>query len=450
MKVQRRDFLQSVASASGAALLGSGWGWSKGSNFALPADTLPVPGRSGIQHIVVVTMENRSFDHFLGWFPNANTQQNATYPTPGGGTQITYPLAPDYQGCGHPNPDHSYNGGRSEYNGGRMDGWLLDPSNDPFCVGYYQEADIPFLAALARNYTTLDHYFVSILGPTYPNRQFLLAAQTDRLDDSLKLTSLPTIFDRLKAAGVSAGYYYNNVPFLALWGLKYLPISHLYARFLLQAALGTLPAVSFVDPWFTILDDDLGTDDEPHSDIRRGDAFLAATFRAVASGPAWRSTVFIITFDEWGGFFDHVAPPRAASPANSPDTDLVDGKALLGFRVPTIVASPWTRGGPSNPTVNSTVFDHTSILKLIEWRWGLAPLTARDASDDIGNLGAVLNFGTPNNAVPSLPHPSMPPATPCSATSLLAPSTPTARQSVWSELANSNLLKGWQVPKGGE
>jgi len=450
MKVQRRDFLQSIASASGVALMGSGWGWSKGGDSSVPADSLPLPGESGIQHIVVVTMENRSFDHFLGWFPNANAQQSATYPTLSGGTQSTYALAPDYQGCGHPNPDHSYEGGRTEYHSGGMDGWLLDPSNDKYCVGYYQEADIPFIAALARNYTTLDQYFVSFLGPTYPNRQFLLAAQTDRLDDSLNLTTLPTIFDRLNAAGVSAGYYYNNVPFLALWGLKYLSISHLYVQFLLQAALGTLPAVSFVDPWFTILDDDLGTDDEPHSDIRRGDAFLSATFHAVASGPAWRSTVFVITFDEWGGFFDHVAPPRAASPANSPDHDLVDGKALLGFRVPTIVASPWTRGDPSNPTVNSTVFDHTSILKLIEWRWGLAPLTARDASDDVGNLAAALNFTQINRRVPSLPRPAMPPATPCSLSGLLAPSIQSAPESAWSKLSNSNLLKGWQVPNRRE
>ena len=447
MKLQRRRFLQSVASASGAALMGSAWGWPRGGNPAVGADSLPLPGDSGIKHVVVVTMENRSFDHFLGWFPNANAQQSAMYPTSDGGMQSTYPLAPDYQGCGHPDPDHSYEGGRTELDDGKMDGWLLDPSNDKYCIGYYQEADIPFLAALARNYTTLDQYFVSFLGPTFPNRQFLLAAQTDRLDDSLTLTTLPTIFDRLNAAGVSCGYYFNNVPFLALWGLKYASISHLYARFLLQAALGTLPAVSFVDPWFTILDDDVATDDEPHTDIRRGDSFLAATFKAVASGPAWRSTVFIITFDEWGGFFDHVNPPRAASPANSPVDDLVEGKALLGFRVPTIVASPWTRGNPSDPTVNSAVFDHTSILKFIEWRWGLAPLTARDASADIGNLACVLNFAQPKTKVPSLPHPAMPPITPCSLSGLATPSIQSAPQSAWSKLSNSNILKGWQVPR---
>ena len=178
--------------------------------------SLPAPEDSGIEHIIVVTMENRSFDHFLGWFPNADTRQHATYPVYNDGVQTTYPLAPDYQGCGHPNPDHSYSGERIDYNAGAMNGWLLNTNNDKYCVGFYRETDIPFLAAVGRNYVTLDHYFSSFLGPTFPNRLFLLAAQTDRLDDSLDLTTLPTIFDRLSAAGVSARYYFNNVPFVGL------------------------------------------------------------------------------------------------------------------------------------------------------------------------------------------------------------------------------------------
>jgi phospholipase C len=389
-------------------------------------------------------MENRSFDHFLGWFPNADGQQNNTYPTPSSGTMSTYPLAPDYQGCGHPDPDHSYAGGRIEYDNGAMDGWLLDPANDIFCLGFYQESDIPFLAALARNYTTLDHYFTSILAPTYPNRLFMLAAQTDRLDDSLTLSHLPTIFDSLAAAGVSARYYYNNLPFLALWGLKYIPFAHPYLQFLSDATSGKLPAVSFVDPRFTVLDTDTANDDEPHTDIRRGDAFLSTTFQAVASGPAWGSTVFIITFDEGGGFFDHVAQPRAAAP-NTVDPDLVLGKALLGFRVPTIVASPWTYGNPTDPRVIGTTFDHTSILKLIEWRWGLPPLTARDASSDIGNLADVLDFAQENATVPTLPRPLAPLPRLCSLSDILGLTLQPTAESAWSKLANSELLKGWKI-----
>jgi phospholipase C len=242
---------------------------------------------------------------------------------------------------------------------------------------------------------------------------FLFAAQTDRTTDSIDLSSLPTIFDRLSAAKVTHNYYYSNVPYLALWAFKYLPISKLHEDFLEQAKKGTLPAVSFVDPRYTILDDGTGDDDHPHADIREGDRFLYDLFEAVANGPAWPSTVLVITFDEWGGFFEHVPPPRAEA-ANAVDTDIVDAKTLLGFRVPTVIASAFSRGDAQNPRINSLVFDHTSILKLIEWRWDLAPLTPRDGSSDIKNLAYGLNFNHPQTAVPALPKPETPViATPC-------------------------------------
>ena len=203
------------------------------------------------------------------------------------------------------------------------------------------------------------------------------------------------------------------MPFLALWGTKYLGISKLYDEFLAAAASGTLPAVSFVDPKYTILDDGTGNDDHPHADIREGDKFLYRTFQAVANGPNWATTVFIVNFDEWGGFFEHVAPPRATA-GNQVDTDIVDGKTLLGFRVPTVIASPFAKGGPSNPQVNHLVFDHTSVLKLIEWRWRLMPLTPRDASNDINNLAYAMNLAQSDPSVPTLPAPQAPlVAAPC-------------------------------------
>ena len=159
-----------------------------------------------------------------------------------------------------------------------------------------------------------------------------------------------------------------------------------------------------MDPTFFLFELGLCNRDHPHCDIRAGDAFLAEAFHAVASGPLWRSTVFIVIYDEGGGFFDHVPPPRAAAP-NGVDPDLVDGKALLGFRVPAVIASPWSKGDPSRPRVSSTTFDHTSVLKLIEWRWHLRPLTARDASEDVGNLLDVLALGRFDPAVPDLPLP---------------------------------------------
>ena len=276
------------------------------------------------------------------------------------------------------------------------------------------------------------------------------AAQTDRLDDSPSFTSLPTIWDRLASAGVSARYYFSNVPFLALWGVKYLGISRLYEEFLVAARTGTLPAVSFIDPRYTILDDGTGNDDHPHADIRKGDRFLYKTFQAVARGPKWASTVFIVNFDEWGGFFEHVAPPRATA-ANNVDTDLVNGKALLGCRVPTVVASPFSRGNPAASRVSALVFDHTSVLKLIEWRWGLATLTPRDASTDVNNLAYALNFSQPDATVPSLPEPQAPLiAAPCLQTlggGILSSgggaATPTAN---WQELGKQAASLGFPVP----
>ncbi len=404
--MSRRDLLRSSIAISGIALLGFDSPFRSSSRIDPPP--LPNPQTSGIEHIVVVTMENRSFDHFLGWLPDADGKQaGLSFPDPSGVSHPTYALSGDYTGCPHPDPDHSYSGARTEYDGGKMDGFLLDTSNDVFSIGYYGEQDIPFLAQLARSYTTCDRYFPSILGPTFPNRLFIHAAQTDRLDDSISFTSLPTIWDRLSAAGVSANYYFNNIPFLSLWGAKYLGITKTYDQFLSAAKNGTLPAVSYVDPFFTTLDEGLSNDDHPHADIRKGDLFLYNTFTAVANGPAWPNTVLIIIFDEWGGFFEHVAPPRAAA-ANNVDTDLVNGKALLGLRVPAVIASPFTRGIETTPFVNHVVFDHTSILKLIEWRWGLAPLTPRDASTDVGNLASALAFGLGITALPTLPKPSVP------------------------------------------
>jgi phospholipase C len=369
--------------------------------------------RTRIQHIVVVTMENRSFDHLMGWHPTADgVQDGLEYADDAGNVLPTHPLAPDFKGCDFNDPDHSFDGSRESYDNGAMDGFLRAGDNDAYAIGFYTEDDRPFLSALARNYTTADRFFASILSATFPNRMFQNAAQTDRLDNTLDLSTLPTIWDRLAEAGVSGRYYYSDLPFLGLWGGKYAGISAPYSQFLDDAALGTLPAVSFVDPRFQVQDIGTCNSDHPHCDIRAGDAFLAQTFHAVASGPDWASTIFIVTYDEGGGFFDHVAPPRAVAP-NTVDPDIVRGKALLGFRVPAVIASPWSKGDPDNPRVESAVFDHTSVLKLIEWRWRLRPLTKRDASDDVGNLVDALAFDRFDPTVPALPMPAEPVMTPC-------------------------------------
>jgi phospholipase C len=159
-----------------------------GSAAALAWGVVPRAAASpqDLHHIVLVMMENRSFDHFLGWVPGADGRQaGLTYPDQAGQPRATYPLAPDYQGCGHPDPDHSYDGGRVEYHHGACDGWLRAGANDAYAIGYYTPHDLPLYAGLAQHWLTCDGYFAAIMAPSYPNRLYQHAAQTDRLDQSL-------------------------------------------------------------------------------------------------------------------------------------------------------------------------------------------------------------------------------------------------------------------------
>src|ERR1700752_547723 len=129
---------------------------------------LPKPRKSGIEHVVVMMMENRSFDHLLGWLPGAEGRQaGPSYTDAAGVSHPTYPLAPDYQGCGHPDPDHSYEGGRIEYNGGACDGWLRAGDNDEYAIGFYAKKDLPFCGAAASHWTVCDRYFSAILAGTF-------------------------------------------------------------------------------------------------------------------------------------------------------------------------------------------------------------------------------------------------------------------------------------------
>ena len=468
----RRAFLRGALSAAGAAAIGAGLrsggaapavnvGPPGGSGIVeLPLPTLPSPGASGIEHVVLVMMENRSFDHFLGWLPGADGKQaGLRYLNPIGNTVPTW-HAEVTNGCGFTDPDHSYDGGRIQYDNGAMDGFLKDTSNDIYAVSYYEAADRPFMSQLALNYTTCDRYFCSILGPTYPNRVFQHAAATDRLSNTSTISSLPTIWDQLNQVGGPTGrYYFSDLPLLALWGQKYLPIAGHFTEFLADAAAGTLPNVSFVDPRFEDEGDGTSNDDHPLADIRAGDSLLSEIFHALSTGPDWDSTVLIVNYDEWGGFYDHVAPPRitpgvpvGASPTSGVDQDLVSGKVLAGFRVPAIVASPFTRGNPDSPTVAHGLFDHTSVLKLIEWRWGLHPITARDAStdpSDPGNLATVLDFAHADATLPELPllAPFVPEScavgNPAVGGTQVNGSTDVSEEDAWSTLRSSDLVKGW-------
>jgi phospholipase C len=424
-EVTRRDFL---AGTAGAVALGA----VSGSVAAGPAEgaELPPPGESGIDHIVVVMMENRSFDHYLGWLPGADGRQaGLTFTDANGVAHDTHHLTVPH-GCGFNDPDHSYDGGRVELNNGACDGWLRAGQNDVFSIGYFEGDDLGFYGNAAQDWTVCDRYFAAMMAPTFPNRFFLHSAQTDRTTTSVdKLATMPAIWDRLAAAGVPGRYFFSDVPYTALWGTRYLDISRPILEFYAAAATGTLPAVSFVEPGFLgEAVPGLSQDEHPLADIRLGQNFLATVYNAVVSSPNWPRTALVITYDEWGGFFDHVPPTVGPDP--NPDL----GAGLRGFRVPCLVISPRSPRG----TVAHGLYDHTSILKMIEWRFGLAPLTIRDAGAN--NLAEVLDFANPPRL--SAPHYNVP--LPVTFGCLLPDHTHSGED--WPDLAALARNRGFAVP----
>ena len=187
---RRREFLQRTALTAGLAT---------GLGTVLDPDTLvaeaarkqrrqplPRPRNMPIDTFVVLMMENRSFDHYLGWLPGADGRQaGLSYVNRDGVTQQTHRLAPDFQGCAHPDPDHGWDDGRVHMNGGRMDGYLRSEASDEFAIGYYEKADLPFISHAAEAFTTYDRFFCSLLASTFPNREYMHAAQSyGRLDNS--------------------------------------------------------------------------------------------------------------------------------------------------------------------------------------------------------------------------------------------------------------------------
>ena len=399
---------------------------------ASAADVLPAPANSGIEHIVVVMMENRSFDHFLGWVPGADGKQaGLEYVDRYGVAHATHHLD-IFASCGFEDPDHSYEGGRVQLNRGLCNGWLRSGLNDSLSTGYYEQADLSFLGSAATQWTTFDRYFSATMAETYPNRFYMHAGQTDRLHngDIPLTTPFPhtTIWDRLKAKGVTGKYYYSDAPFAFLLGTHAPPVG-LFADFLADAAAGTLPAGSYVDPRFN--DEGAGTsgDDHPHADIRAGEDFLNQVYDAVRLGPGWEKTVLVINYDEWGGFFDHVRPRHAH--------DVAKKTSLRGFRVPCLLISPLAR----RSYVSHVTYDHTSILKMIEWRYGLAPLTPRDKYAN--NIAAALDFTNPPNT--ASPTYTVPPFVSQGCSAADQESGPEAAE--WSGLKKVAERHGWEIPR---
>ena len=463
--MRRRDFLRGTAYAAGLAGMA-----------ALPLNTLlteaakaqsgglPSPSQMPIDHFVVIMQENRSFDHYLGWLPGADGMQaGLQYPDPedGGNLKSTHRLGNDYQGCGHADPSHSWEGGRAQMNGGAMDGFLAG-ENDEFAIGYYAEEDVPFLPSVAQAFTTCDRYFCSMLGPTIPNRLYQWAATAKGFKENTPVIQgaaqtagfqWPNIFDRVREAGLTARYFASDIPAGLLWGPRMLPHVGRVEEFYALAAAGQLPNVTFVDPLFGASfagePNGVSADEHPHGDIRTGQAFMSDIVHAFLDSPNFERGALFINYDEWGGFFDHVAPPLLPASA---DDDSALGFNQLGMRVPGVIVSPYVqRGGISHFN-----YDHTSILAMIEYRYGLAPLTSRDAAaktdpalmgaNDHANIGLAFDFANPNFEVPDLPDPATVVSKPCATAAVtdgidVPPSVDDAPHAELREMVTSGYLE---------
>jgi phospholipase C len=399
--IDRRRFLRTAAAGVGAAAAGGLWRPSF-ANIALPgASRTTVRPRTPIEHTLVLMMENRSVDHYLGWRGGEagfDATQHRTYTDDAGIPFATEAWGAsgrgDYRGCGFQDPGHGWDAGRVQAmdndGDGEPDGWLREGSgNDAYALSYYGPNDVPVTAAMTRRFTTFDRYFASVLTSTYPNREYLHSCQGIRNNDFPPETGnpdwtlgfdWPTLWDTLDMKGVTWKYYFSNLPVIALWGRKNLHGARHISEYYLDALLGTLPQVAFIDPWF-VGPDGLANDDHPHADNRLGQQLISDVVTALLESPAWHRSALFVTYDEWGGFFDHVAPPSVADPRAA------EGFDRLGFRVPTHVVSPYAPAGATN----SGLYDHTSIVKFIEGNFGLVRLAdldpnARDAGGrDIGN-----------------------------------------------------------------
>jgi phospholipase C len=282
-----------------------------------------------------------------------------------------------------------------------MDGFLRAQS-DVFSIGYYTEQDLPFTPSVAKAFTAFDRFFCSLLSSTYPNREYMHAGQSyGRMDNTLPTGSggFPdtTIFAALSGAGVSNHYFYTDIPVSALWGQPGLARSSQVQNYYEHAAAGTLPALSFVDPAFNGEDQGTSGDEHPHGDVRVGQAFIADVVHAFMQSPQWRRGALFIVYDEWGGFFDHVVPPRV--PDLRPSRDLNKDFGQMGFRIPAVVVSPYARRGH----VDHSIYGFESILKMIRYRYGLPPLTPRDLYAN--NIATAFDFEHPNFTPPELPSP---------------------------------------------
>jgi phospholipase C len=388
--------------------------------------SLPFPDRPagsdglpGIDHIVVLMKENHSYDNYFGMLERGDgftlgsdglplNSNPDSHGRPVRAHHLSVPFNPSFH------VTQTWDASHRQWNGGAMDGFVTTTnSNDP--MGYLDGTDLPWYYGFARTYGIGDRYFSSVLTRTFPNRRFLQAATAAGLvSDAIPnpfghSPATGLIWDLLDAHGIGWANYFVELPEVALWPrnvLRYHGHLHDIGDFYDDCREGRLPPVSLITSELFLASEGEFEDDQI------GEAFTASIFDAASASPLWSKMLFVIVWDEGGGFYDHVPPPAAAVPDDIPPDikvppDEPGGYDRYGMRVPCLVASPFAKPGH----VSSVVYDHTSILATIELKWNLPALTRRDAAasplTDFVDLSKPPQFPAPA----SLPRPTIWPFT---------------------------------------
>jgi phospholipase C len=324
---------------------------------------------------VIVLQENHSFDNYFGTYPGADGTlgKPLCLPNVPGGTVCTSPY---HEATLTPvDLNHDWKAAHADFNLGRMDGFVYTEGN-PGTMGYFERADLPRYWKAADQYVLCDHYFTSVMSESAPNHLFLVAGTSGGIqDDNVPATlPFPPIFEQLDQKAISWKVYgftqwYERFAYVQKTPgtkSKFGPSG----AFPKDVAGATLPEVSWV------IGAPGGTEHPPQNVQLGQDSVADDIVNAVGRSPYWDSTAVFLTWDDFGGFYDHVAPP------------VVDAFGY-GFRVPCIVVSPYARSG----FIDSVVNDHTSILRFVEDRYQLSPLSARDGAAN--GMAEAFDFAQP-------------------------------------------------------